>query len=156
MKTSTEIASKLLSEISLESYADYDLPNGRCIWVEEIDDEEYFSPHLLIELRCSEYEWDMPYSEFANRKDPAIVRYILSKDDNVEEVVRVLLMKDAVTPVKDISIEAKTKIDTIGYDIEQLLDMVPENVENKKLSDLFAIFRDVKNVIVAMQDDGTI
>lgn len=156
MKTSTEIANKLLSEISLEGYAYYDLPNGRCIWVEEIDDEEYFSPHLLIELRCNEYEWDMPYSEYANRKDPAIARYILSNGDNVEEVVRVLLMKDVVTPVKDISIEAKAKIDTIGYQIEQLLDMVPENVENKKLSDLFAIFRDVKNVIVAMQDDGTI
>ena len=151
-----EIANKLLSVISLESNVYYELPNGRCIWLEGIDDEEYFSAHLLIELRCNEYEWDMPYSEYANRKDPAIARYILSKDDNVAEVVRVLLMKDAKTPVKDISIEAKTKIDTIGHQIEQLLDMVPENVENKKLSDLFAIFRDVKNVIVAMQDDGTI
>lgn len=156
MKTSAEIANKLLSEISLESYAYYDLPNGRCIWIEGIDDEEYFSPHMLIELRCSEAEWNMKNSEYAERRDPAIIRYIVCKDDNIEDVIRVLIMRNTTIPIKAIDINIRSKLDTIGYDIELLLGMAPSNIENNTLSELFEILEKAMTTINNLKEDGII
>ncbi len=150
------LVNSLFFEIDANGEFSQTLPNGRVVWAETIDDEEYFSTHILIELRCSEAEWDMKNSEYAERRDPAIIRYIVSKYDNIEDVIRVLIMRNTIIPIKAIDINIRSKLDTIGYDIELLLGMVPSNIENNTLSELFEILEKAMTTINNLKEGGII